>query len=40
MIADLGAAAVLGFVLGPVIGLAGVYVNFNIGSFYVDEYTS
>lgn len=40
MIADLGAAAVLGFVLGPVIGLVGRFVNFNIGSFYVDEYTS
>jgi ceroid-lipofuscinosis MFS transporter 7 len=40
MIADLGASAVLGFVLGPIIGLLGRFVNFNIGSFYVDEYTS
>ena len=40
MIADLGAAAVLGFVLGPVVGLVGRLINFNIGSFYVDEYTS
>lgn len=40
MIADLGSAAVLGFVLGPVVGLVGRFINFNIGSFYVDEYTS
>ena len=40
MIADLGAAAVLGFVLGPIIGLIGGYINFSIGGFYVDEYTS
>lgn len=40
MIADLGASAVLGFVLGPVVGLVGGYVNFSIGAFYVDEYTS
>jgi MFS family permease len=40
MIADLGASAVLGFVLGPILGLLGGYINFSIGSFYVDEYTS
>ena len=40
MIADLGASAVLGFVLGPIVGLIGGFINFNIGSFYVDEYTS
>ena len=40
MIADLGAAAVLGFVLGPVVGLIGGFINFRIGNFYVDEYTS
>jgi ceroid-lipofuscinosis MFS transporter 7 len=40
MIADLGASAVLGFVLGPIVGLIGGFINFNIGSFYIDEYTS
>lgn len=40
MIAELGASAVLGFVLGPIVALIGRFVNFNIGSFYVDEYTS
>lgn len=40
MIVDIGAAAVLGFVLGPVVGLIGGFINFNIGSFYIDEYTS
>lgn len=40
MIADLGASAVLGFVLGPIVGLIGGFINFRIGSFYVDEYTS
>jgi len=40
MIADLGASAVLGFVLGPVVGLVGRFMNFSIGSFVVDEYTS
>lgn len=40
MIADIGASAVLGFTLGPVVGLVGRLINFNIGSFYVDEYTS
>lgn len=40
MIADLGAAAVLGFVLGPIVGLIAGFVNFRMGSFYVDEYTA
>lgn len=40
MIADLGASAVLGFVLGPIVGLIGGFINFRIGGFYVDEYTS
>ena len=40
MIADLGASAVLGFVLGPIVGLIGAFINFRIGAFYVDEYTS
>lgn len=40
MIADLGASAVLGFVLGPIVGLVGRFTRFEIGSFYVDEYTS
>ncbi|CAI2364145.1 unnamed protein product [Moneuplotes crassus] len=40
MIADLGASAVLGFVLGPVVGLICGFINFRVGSFYVDEYTS
>lgn len=40
MIADLGASAVLGFVLGPVIGLIAGFINFRIGAFYVDEYTA
>jgi len=40
MIADLGASAVLGFVLGPVVGLMGGFINFRAGGFYVDEYTS
>jgi ceroid-lipofuscinosis MFS transporter 7 len=40
MIADLGASAVLGFVLGPIVGLIGGFINFRVGSFYIDEYTS
>ncbi|CAI2363709.1 unnamed protein product [Moneuplotes crassus] len=40
MIADLGASAVLGFILGPVIGLICGFINFRVGSFYVDEHTS
>jgi MFS transporter, ceroid-lipofuscinosis neuronal protein 7 len=40
MIADLGASAVLGFVLGPVVGLIGGFINFRVGSFYIDQYVS
>lgn len=40
LIANIGAAAVIGFTVGPIVGLGGRYTNFSIGWFYVDEYTS
>ena len=40
LIANIGASAVIGFTVGPLVGLGGRYTNFSIGWFYVDEYTS
>jgi len=40
MIADIGSAAVLGFVLGPLFGLLGTYMAFEIGPFYVDRFNA
>lgn len=40
LIANIGAAAVIGFTIGPIVGLAGRYTSFSIGPFYVNEYTS
>ena len=40
LIVNLGASVVIGFTVGPIVGLAAKYTNFTIGWFYVDEYTS
>jgi len=40
MIADLGSAAVLGFVLGPLVGLLATVVDFRIGSFEITPYSA
>lgn len=40
MIADLGSAAVLGFVLGPLVGLLATLFNFQIGAFFVNSYSA
>jgi len=40
MIADLGSAAVLGFVLGPMFGLLCTAIEFNIGSIHVSHYSA
>jgi len=40
MIADLGSAAVLGFVLGPLFGMVATQMNFTLGPFYMDQYNA
>jgi hypothetical protein len=40
MIADLGSAAVLGFVLGPMFGLLATQMKFSIGPITVDPYNA
>jgi len=40
MIADIGSAAVLGFVLGPLFGLLGTYLTFSLGPVYIDQYNA
>lgn len=40
MISDIGSAAVLGFVLGPLFGLLGTQLTFELGPVYVDQYNS
>ena len=40
MIADLGSAAVLGFVLGPMFGLLCTAIEFDIGSLHVSHYSA
>lgn len=40
MISDIGSAAVLGFVLGPLFGLLGTYMTFELGPIYVDQYNA
>lgn len=40
MIADLGSAAVLGFVLGPMFGLLATQMNFTIGPIVIDQYNA
>ena len=40
MIADLGSAAVLGFVLGPMFGLLATVIDFHIGSLHINHYSA
>ena len=40
MIADLGSAAVLGFVLGPIFGLLATVIDFHIGGLYISHYSA
>jgi len=40
MIADLGSAAVLGFVLGPLVGLVATVANFNFLGFEITAYSA
>ena len=40
MISDIGSAAVLGFVLGPLFGLLGTQMTFELGPIYVDQYNA
>ena len=39
MLADFGASAVFGFIIGPVVGLAASYLSFSIGGIFANEYS-